>query len=298
MTLKSQLFGPVECVLDARAALGECPRWSQAEAKLYWVDIPARMFHCFDPATGEDRSHSFAQKLACFALRRQGGFVLGLEDGFALLDHFDGEPQPVGHQVEVDRPDNRFNDGRCDSLGRFWAGTVDGTKKLANGALYRLDTDHSVHQMAGGALTANGLAFSPDERTLYWADTPNHIVYAYALDLASGLIDQRRSFATFPFGQGRPDGASVDEAGFYWSALYAGGRLVRISPDGQIVAEVPIPALNCTMIGFGGADLRTAYVTTARQGLSEEELAARPLSGGIFSFRVDTPGLPEHLFAG
>jgi sugar lactone lactonase YvrE len=289
---------PVDCVLDARAALGECPRWDLAEAKLYWVDIPARLLHCFDPSTGTDISRSFEQKLACFALRRSGGFVLALEDGFALLDRFDGEPQPILPQIEAHRPDNRFNDGRCDSMGRFWAGTLDGTKKLENGALYRLDPDLSIRRMAAGVTTANGLAFSPDERTLYWADTPKHVIHAYAFDRAEGTIGARRIFASFPLGNGRPDGASVDEAGFYWSALYAGNRVVRISPEGEIVAEIAIPALNCTMIAFGGADLKTAYVTTARQGLNADDLAANPLSGGIFSFRVDVPGLPEHRFAG
>jgi sugar lactone lactonase YvrE len=285
-------------VLDAKAALGECPRWDAAEGKLYWVDIPARELHCFDPATGVDRSRSFAQKLACFALRRSGGFVLALEDGFALLDRFDGEPTPILPQIEAHRPDNRFNDGRCDSMGRFWAGTLDGTKKLANGALYRLDPDRSVRKMAEGATTANGLAFSPDERTLYWADTPKHMIHAYPFDRLEGTIGAARLFTSFPVGNGRPDGASVDEAGFYWSALYAGNRVVRIAPEGEIVDEIPIPALNCTMIAFGGADLKTAYVTTARQGLNAQELAANPLSGGLFSFRVDVPGLPEHRFAG
>ncbi len=293
-----QDFRQIDCVLDAKAALGECPRWSAEDAKLYWVDIPARLLHCFDPSTGTDIQRGFDQKLACFALRRSGGFVLGLEDGFALLDRFDGDIEPIQPQVEAHRLDNRFNDGRCDSLGRFWAGTLDGTKKLANGALYRLDPDRTIRLMTEGATTANGLAFSPDERWLYWADTPKHIVQAYPFDLKAGTIGTPRTLISFPFGQGRPDGASVDEAGFYWSALYAGNRVVRISPEGEIVAEVPIPALNCTMIAFGGDDLRTAYVTTARQGLSDEELSANPLSGGIFSFRVDVPGLPEHRFAG
>ena len=288
----------VECVLDAKAALGECPRWSARQKVLYWVDIARQELHRFDPATGQDTKRAFDQPVACFAERRGGGFVLAMRDGFWLLDEFDGEPRPVHPQVEAHLPENRFNDGRCDPMGRFWAGTMDGTKKASNGTLWRLDPDLGIHRAASGTLTSNGLAFSPDGRTMYWSDTPNHIVRAYGLDMETGALGPARTFLTFPFGKGRPDGAATDEEGHYWSALYDGARVVRVSPQGRIVEEVDIPSRHCTMITFGGDDRRTAYVTTAAQGLDAEELARRPQSGGIFSFRVDVPGLPEQEFAG
>lgn len=288
----------VACVLDAKAALGECPRWSPAEQALYWVDIARRELHRFDPASGATATRAFDQPVGCFAFRRDGGFVLAMRDGFALLDRWDAEPRPVGPRVLADIPDNRFNDGRCDSRGRFWAGTMDGTRSKSNGALYRLDPDQSVHLMAEGVLTANGLAFSPDDRRMYWSDTPRHVIHVFDFDATHGTIDGRRVFAEFPHGQGRPDGAAVDAEGCYWSGLYDGGRVVRLSPEGQILEEVPIPSRHCTMVALGGPDLRTAYVTTARQGLADPELQDRPQSGGIFSFRVDVPGLPDHDFAG
>lgn len=288
----------VTCVLDARAVLGECPRWSVAEQALYWVDIARCQLHRFAPASGEHRTRDFAQPVGCFAFRRSGGFVLAMKDGFALLDGWEDEPRPVGPQVLGGIPENRFNDGRCDSRGRFWAGTMDGTRRLANGTLYRLDPDLTVRRMAGGVLTANGLAFSPDDRTMYWSDTPNHVVHAFDFDAERGVIGHQRVFAAFPVGEGRPDGAAVDADGCYWSGLYEGGRVVRLSPRGDVLEEVPVPARHCTMIAFGGPDLRTAFVTTARQGLTEAELTDLPLSGGLFSFRVDVPGLPDHDFAG
>ncbi|HYC03970.1 MAG TPA: SMP-30/gluconolactonase/LRE family protein [Azospirillaceae bacterium] len=288
----------VDCVLDARAALGECPRWDATSKRLYWVDIARQELHRFDPATGTDEKRTFDQPVGCFAVRAKGGFVLAMRDGFWLLDEWEGTPRPVEPQVEAHLPENRFNDGRCDAQGRFWAGTMDGTKKAANGTLWRLDPDLSLHRCASGTLTSNGLAFAPDGRTMYWSDTPNHIVRAYGLDPDTGALGAPRTFATFAWARGRPDGAAVDSEGCYWSALYDGGRVVRLSPEGRLLAEVAIPSRHCTMIAFGGEDLRTAYVTTAAQGLDAEELARRPRSGGLFAFRVDVPGLPEHRFGG
>lgn len=287
----------VTCVLDARADLGECPRWDDRTRRLYWVDIPARTLHRFDPQTGLDEARTVDQPTACLALTGDGGLILAMKDGYARLGTFDGIPAPLGEQVEKDRPDNRFNDGRCDARGRFWAGTVDGTKQHGNGALYRL-AGSAVTAMADGFMTTNGIAFSPDSRTLYLADTPRHVIYAYDFDLDSGRIGNRREFHRFPLGLGRPDGASVDAEGCYWTALYDGGRVVRLSPAGEILEEVAIPARNCTMIAFGGPDLKTAYVTTARQKLDAEELARHPHSGGVFSFQVDVPGLPETRYRG
>ncbi|MEA1676246.1 SMP-30/gluconolactonase/LRE family protein [Nitrospirillum sp. BR 11163] len=293
----------VSCVLNAQAQLGECPRWDPnggdaGEGVLYWVDIPAKTLHRFDPATGQDVQRGFAQPAACLVRHGARGFALGMKDGFALLADFSADPVPLGAQVEEARPDNRFNDGRCDRLGRFWSGTLDGTKQHRNGTLYRLDADGQVTDVATGFLTSNGIAFSPDDRTFYLSDTPNHVIYAYDFDLASGRIANQRVFHQFPHGLGRPDGASVDAEGCYWTALYDGGRVARLSPQGEILEEVAIPARLCTMIAFGGPDLKTAYVTTARQKLDEAELARHPQSGGIFSFRVDVPGLPEHRYRG
>jgi sugar lactone lactonase YvrE len=288
----------VRLAIDARAGLGECPRWSAREAALYWVDIAAHELHRFEPSTGARRVRRFDEPVGCFALRHRGGLVLALRHGFALLDDFDGELRPIGPGIEAGRADIRFNDGRADAAGRFWAGTVNLGKSAADAALYRLQPDGAAARMAQGALTSNGLAFSPDDRTLYWADTPNHVVFAFDFELKSGVIRNRRVFHRFPPGGGRPDGASVDEGGCYWVALYDGGRVARLSPEGRILQEVAVPARRVTMIGFGGLDRRTAYVTSARAGLTPAELADTPQAGGVFAFEVETPGLSECDFGG
>ncbi len=288
----------VELALDARCRLAECPRWHAGERALYFVDTPGKALHRWDPASGEHRSRPLEQQPGCFAFRAGGGFVLGLETGFALLDAFDAEPRPFGEQVEADRPWSRLNDGRTDPQGRFWAGAMDTSKQHRDARLHRLDPDGTVTTWAEGALTSNGAAFSADGRTFFYSDTPEHVIYAYAFDGGTGAVSDRRVFHQFPFGSGRPDGGSADADGFYWSALFAGARVARLSPKGEIVEEAAIPAARVTMIAFGGEDGRTAYVTTARDGLSDEEAAAQPHAGGIFTFRVDAPGVPETPFAG
>lgn len=285
----------VALALDARALLGECPRWSVREQALYWVDIAAHTLNRFDPATGESTARVFAEPVACFAERRGGGFVLAMRNRFALLDHLFADPRWLGEVVDVP-PEGRFNDGRCDHAGSFLAGTID--FNASHGALYRVSAAGDVQPLAHGVRSANGLAFSPDGRRMYWSDTRNHIVRAYPYDSSRNELGTAETFAEFAPGSGRPDGASVDAEGCYWSALYDGGRVVRFAPDGRRLAEVAIPARHATMLAFGDDDLRTIYVTTARQQLAADELRRHPHSGGIFSFRVTVPGLPEPMFAG
>lgn len=281
--------------LDARALLGECPRWSVREQVLYWVDIAARTLNRLDPANGKNVARAFVEPVACFAERSGGGFVLAMRNRFALLDDFDAPLRWLGDAVEVPA-DGRFNDGRCDHAGNFLAGTIDFSE--SRGALYRLGATGHVLPLAHGVRSANGLAFSPDGKRMYWSDTRNHIVRSYAYDASRDELGAAATFAEFAPGSGRPDGASVDAEGCYWSALYDGGRVVRFAPDGRRLNEVALPARHATMLAFGGKDLCTAYVTTARQNLAPNELRHHPHSGGIFSFRVTVPGLPEPMFAG
>jgi len=287
----------VEIALDARAELGEGPRWHGDEERLYWVDIHRNELHRYDPASGRDEMRRFTQPVGCFAFRRGGGLVLAMKDGLALLDHWAGDPIPFGDQPFAGEPDLRCNDGRTDPAGRFWVGSVNTAKSARNAALYRVTADGRWTLLENDMLTCNGAAFDAAGKAFRHADTPSHALRGYDVDPATGALSGRRIIHQFVEGTGRPDGGSFDAAGCYWSALFDGGRVVRLSPEGEIMQTVALPVSRPTMIVFGGADLRTAYVTSARAGLSQEALADQPHAGAIFAFRVEVPGLPEFPFA-
>ena len=279
--------------LNWNASLGESPRWHPKEKMLYWVDIDRSMLHRFDPATGHNQTMRLDHPAGCFAFTGDGGFLLAMKDGFSILDRWEGTLRPHGDQIFSGRPHLRFNDGRTDPAGRFWAGSVDMEKRDHDAALYCLEADGSIRLIQNAMLTCNGAAFDAAGRRFFHADTPSHAIRSYDADPATGTLSNERILHQLPLGRGRPDGGSVDAEGHYWSALFDGGRVVRLSPDGKIVDTVALPVTRPTMIAFGGEDLRTAYVTTARKGLSDDQVAKEPLAGSIFSFRVKTPGLPE-----
>jgi sugar lactone lactonase YvrE len=288
---------PFSCVLDAKASLGECPLWSAEDAALYWVDINAPSLNRFDPASGRNVAMPMPEAIGCFALRRSGGFVVALRGGLWFADAQGKLTRKVAN-APYDPAHHRFNDGRCDPQGRFFAGFMNERRDAPSAALMRLDADLRLQQALSGMTISNGLAFAPDGRTMYHADTPTLTISAYDFDAASGTPQNRRTFAHFTAETDRPDGGAVDRDGNYWSAFYRGGRVVQCSPAGRVLASYPVPAMCPTMCAFGGEDLRTLYVTTARQMRDDAELARLPQSGGIFAMRVDIPGLPEPKFAG
>ena len=289
--------GALRCALDIRASLGECPVWSTAEQALYWADINAPSLNRFDPATGGNRVMPMPSSIGSFALRKQGGFIVALRDGLWLARP-EGTLERRVVEAPYDPAHHRFNDGRCDPQGRFFAGTMNEKRDAPSAALYRIDTDFAITEIFANLTISNGLAWSPDGRTMYHADTPALTINAFDFDAASGMPSKRRVFARFEAETDRPDGAAVDSEGCYWIAFYRGGRVVRLSPAGKMLASFPLPAKCPTMCAFGGADLKTLYVTSARQQRDAEELARLPQSGGIFAMRVDVPGLPEPAFAG
>ncbi len=291
------MASPFTCALDARASLGECPVWSSAEQVLYWVDINAPSLNRFDPATGRNTVMTMPEAIGCFALRERGGFVVALRGGIWLAGA-DGALERMIAPAPYDTSKHRFNDGRCDRQGRFLAGSMNEKRDANSAALWRIDADHRVTRVLDDLMISNGLAWSPDGRTMYHADTPTLTVRAFAYDVATGTPSMPRNFAQWTGETDRPDGGAVDSAGNYWTAFYRGGKVLQISPAGATLAEYPIPAMCPTMCAFGGPDLRTLYVTSARQMRDDDELARLPHSGGIFALRVDIPGLPESLFAG
>ena len=284
-------------MLDARAELGECPVWSIPEQVLYWIDIRAPSLHRLDPATNENQTWVLPSRVGSFALRESGGAVVALVDGFHLLDFATGALTFLTGPVHV--PGTRFNDGKASPDGRFWAGTMD-EESLSRpiAVLYRLDPDGGLHPMVKDLIVSNGLAWTADGRTMYHSDSKGPIIWAYDYDPNIGEITNRRVLAEPTEQIGRPDGAAVDQDGFYWSAGISAGVLNRWSPAGRLVRSIPLPCSNPTAPCFGGPDLKTIFITSLRHDLSAEVLAAKPLSGGIFSIRVDVPGVPISRFRG
>lgn len=290
--------------------LGESPFWHPHEQCLYWVDIDGRQLLRANGYTGDVQTWDLPGEPGCVAPAAGGGVVLALRDGVYRARQWMGALDRL-HAAPYDPATTRFNDGKCDPTGRFWAGTLYEPRDKPLGTLYRLepraDASLALRTLAAGATVANGLAWSPDQRTLYWSDTPQHVIRAWDWDADTGLIARPRVFHQFapkPAGWtygmggygGRPDGAAVDAEGNYWVAMFEGGRIVKLSPSGELLAELPTPALCPTMPCFGGDDLKTLYITTARHKRGAQELADFPLSGCVLATRVAVPGLPVNFF--
>jgi sugar lactone lactonase YvrE len=283
------------CVVDIRARIGECPVWVPEEQALYWAEIYKPALHRFDPATGATKTWSLPEPIGSFALRRGGGIVAGLRTGFAFVDLDTGAVEIVA-SPEQEKPANRLNDGRCDRRGRFWAGSMVEGMKGSDAMLYRLDPDRSCHAMVGGLAVSNGLAWNPDDKVMYHADSPRRTVWAWDFDFDTGAIHNRRVFAEAAPGEGFPDGAAVDAEGCYWSARFKGWRLVRHAPDGREIATIKLPVENPTMCAFGGEKLDVLYVTSGAEGVTD--FAQQPHAGGVLALEVGVRGLPEPRFAG
>lgn len=293
------------------SALGESPFWHPHEQMLYWVDIVASQVCRANILMGLVQRWALPQTPGCIAPAARGGLVLGLRDGIYRAAEWGGALARLC-ALPGDPSRLRFNDGKADPAGHFWAGTYAEQKQQPEAALYCLDaTRHppALQVVRSGFFTSNGLAWSPDGATMYWADTQGHRIHAWACDAQTHMPGPARVFhelAAKPPGwqpgqpgyAGRPDGAAVDSEGNYWCALYEGARLRKLSPTGQVLADYAVPAQCPTMPCFGGDDLRTLYLTTARQGRPEAELAAWPHSGCVLSMRVDVPGLPVNFFSG
>jgi sugar lactone lactonase YvrE len=288
----------VECVVDARNTTGESPVWSAREAALYWVDIPDGWIHRWQPATGERRNWQLPASVGSIGLREVGGLVAAMRTGFHLFDLETGKLTFLFHP-ELDVTTNRLNDGKVSPEGRFWAGTMDERpEKEPVGNLYRLDADHRCTRMAGGVKVSNGLAWSPDGRTMYHSDSRGAAIFRYAYEPATGAIGPREVFVSMQPDWGRPDGGATDEEGCYWSCGISAGRINRFSPAGELIEYVELPITHPTMPCFGGPDGRTLYVTSLRENLTDAELAKTPQAGGVFMLEPGVAGAPAALYKG
>jgi L-arabinonolactonase len=284
----------VEHILSIKNELGEGPVWHTDERALYWVDIEKRCFYRFDPHSGHHKRFDVGLPVGCLAFRGGGGLVLATKNGLAFWDA-EKEPLQFFADPEAHIPDTRFNDGAVDRQGRFWVGTL-GSSPVC--ALYRLDPDLSVHTMERGITVANGIGWSPDNRTMYFTDSILNMIYAYDFDPGTGAIENRRPFVHTPDEPGVPDGLTVDSEGFIWSARWDGWKIIRYDPDGKTKREVPLPVQRPTSCAFGGPDLDELYITSAQVGLSKTELTEQPLAGDLFGLKTDVKGMPEPKFLG
>ena len=302
------------------SVLGESPFWHPEELMLYWVDVPGRLINRMAASGGKVQSWPVPSEPGCIAPARtqgqpgDGGLVVALRDGIYRADKWGGPLQRIAPALH-EPATTRFNDGKADPCGRFWASTIYEPRDAAKAQLFSLDCRPQsqpggapvLEVKAGGATTGNGLAWSPDSKVLYWADTPGHRIRAWDWDSESNAMSGERVFYQWPSKPagwqsgdkdyaGRPDGAAVDVLGNYYVAMFEGAHVLKLSPAGEVVVKIPVPVQCPTMPCFGGADLRTIYLTTARQSRSAAELQTYPDSGCVFSMRVDVPGLPVNFF--
>lgn len=291
----------IDCVVDARAQVGEGAVWDVAEQALYWVDINAGLLFRFDPATCENRAWSIGEPLGCCAPRSTGGMLLATRSGFHVFDPATAEKTAL-IDPEQDMPLNRFNDGATDPRGRFWAGTMkmEGEPEPC-GSFYRLDALHRCWRWTGGIYTTNGLAFSPDGRTMYLSDSNPLVrtIWACDYDLDDGVPGPRRVFFDARAVAGRPDGGTVDADGCYWMAGVSGWQLVRLTPAGKVDRIVDLPVERPSKPMFGGGGLDTLFVTSIGTGLTTGSEHRQPQAGGLFAITgLGVVGVPQARYAG
>jgi sugar lactone lactonase YvrE len=290
----------VRVAVATPALLGESPVWHPHEQVLYYCDIPQHQLLRFNPQTDELRQWNFDTDIASFAPMQNGQLLLAMRDGLWCFDPQTGALTRRVVEPPYSTDKERFNDGKCDPQGRFWVGTLYEPRDAELAALYCFSANR-LEKKFSGVTALNGLAWSPDARTIYWSDTKAHTVYAATYESQNGQLTGPRTFASFaprnpqqPLANygGRPDGAAIDAEGCYWVAMFEGQRLVRLSPRGEVICEVRLPVRCPTMPCFGGPHLKTLYVTTSRQSRPIDELQEQPHAGCVLALEVDVEGLP------
>lgn len=282
----------IETLRNEPNRLGECPLWCDRARRLWWVDVLSAALWSHDPRTGISTRHPVtARRLGALALLEEGGLLLACDDGLYAFDPESGR-QRFLVDPEPDRPGHRKNDGRADSGGSFWVGTLRESDYAPVGALYRIAPDLTVAMVAGDLAIPNALAFDPDRGRLYYGDTRAYRIWVCDYDPVTGRMGDRHVFATTT-APARPDGSCIDAEGCLWNAEYAGHRLVRYAPSGEIVAVVDLPVSHPTCCCFGGDALDRLYVTSARGPLTAQQVAAEPLAGQVLVIDAGVTGRRE-----
>lgn len=272
-----------EVVVEHRCLLGEGPVWDELNDRIFWIDIINGEIHFFCLNSKKHKVMEVGQPIGAIALQTNGGLIAALQHGFAEVE-IDEEQVRMIADPEAHLPNNRFNDGKCDPFGRFWAGTMDDIEgKEGVGSLYVLDRDFSVSLKIRDVSCSNGLAWSADDRKLYFIDTPTRQVVSYDYDIENAAVENKKVVITIPEGEGYPDGMTIDTEGMLWIAHWDGWKVSRWNPlTGELLATVLLPASRITSCTFGGKKLNDLYITSAKVGLSELELENQPLAGSLF----------------
>jgi sugar lactone lactonase YvrE len=288
----------LELLTESKAELGEGPSWDSRNNMLYWVDIQGGNVHMYKPDISEDTIIHTGSYVSSVVPRMSGGVLITLQHGFYSLD-LKTQSVTLIREVEGDLVDNRFNDGKCDAYGRFWAGTMSMGGLSSKGALYYLSNDHSVTKVLSGVSISNGLGWSPDNGTMYYIDTPTRRVVAFDFDLKTGKINNKRTSVDFSDQEGNPDGMAVDREGMIWVAHWGGSKVSRWNPlTGKAMDQIIVPAKNVSSCCFGGKNLEELYITTSRTQLGPRALSKYPNSGHLFRAKVEIEGLPTYSFNG
>ena len=279
-----------ELVLDAKAMLGEGPAWDAKTQTLYWLDILGMRVYA-----GTRTLAQLEEFIGCLAPCKNGHLILGTRCRLIDLEPDSGRLKTLA-SLDSEPPTNRINDGKCDSAGKFLMGTMDMNEKEPTGTLYSFN-GKTVTALFSGVIVSNGLAWSPDHKTLYYIDTPSREVKAFDYDTTTGKIARLRIVIHVDEALGWPDGMTSDMDGNLWIAMWGGAQVTKWNPDtGELLAQIPVPALNTSACVFGGRDLNELYVTSARKGLSDRELLKYPLSGGLFKVLTNTKGMKTFEF--
>ncbi len=287
-----------ECAFKCRDALGEVPLWNAQDGRLWWIDVRAPLLQHWHPGTGEHRQFKLpTTSVGSWAFRERGGALLSLQDGLYGFDHSSGKCERL-LALEDKIPGHRLNDGRPDTRGRFWVGTMHDTERGPLGSFYRVDPDLSVRKVFDQVDIPNSTVFSPDDKLMYFADTPAKKIWVFDYDGAEGRISNRRVFVDCADEAGAPDGSAIDTDGCLWNAKYGGSRIVRYTPAGKIDRVIELPVTQPTCCTFAGPQLDTLYITTAYQKLTPEQLAPQPLAGALFVAHTGAKGFAVPRFAG
>lgn len=288
--------GKVQLVLDTKSTLGEGAIWNYQSGELMWVDIKGEILNFYHLASETNTEMFTGQMVGTVVPAVSGKVLVALQNGIYSLDPKTGTKKFL-IDPESNKPTNRFNDGKCDPSGRFWAGTMSTNGEQQAGALYRFDQDTSIHKMIDNVGTSNGIVWSADKTKMYYIDTPTMKVMVYDYDDKTGEITNPAVAVEIPEGIGYPDGMTIDENDNLWVALWGGSAVANFNPEtGELLQKIDVPAKNVTSCAFGDEDLGTLYITTARESTSDEDLEKFPNAGGLFKIRPGVKGVKAFFF--